>query len=69
MKPWTSQVLLVAKNPPSNAGDAGAMGSIPAQRIYEMEVKSSQAFPLEGVSGLIHVHFTLLETLEEALRS
>jgi len=29
MKPWASQVLLVAKNPPSIAGDAGDMGSIP----------------------------------------
>lgn len=38
--------------------------NLSAQRIYEMEVKSSQAFPLEGVSGLIDVHSTLGETLE-----
>lgn len=43
--------------------------NLSAQRIYEMEVKSSQTFPLEGASGLIHVHFTLPVTLEGALRS
>ena len=29
MKPWASQVVLVAKNPPSNVGDPGDTGSIP----------------------------------------
>ena len=27
--PWVSQVVLVAKNPSSNAGDAGDLGSVP----------------------------------------
>lgn len=37
-----------------------------AQRLYEMEVKSSQAFVLlEGVSGLTHIYFTLTDTLGE----
>lgn len=34
-----------------------------AQRLYEMEVRPSQAFVLGGVSGLPHVHFTLPYTL------
>lgn len=34
-----------------------------AQRICEMEVKSSKAFALEGFSGLTHVHFTLRNSL------
>lgn len=43
--------------------------NLSAQRIYEMEVKLSQAFALEGVSGLIHVHFTLPKTLQGDHRS
>ena len=26
---WASQVMLVVKNPPANAGDTGNLGSIP----------------------------------------
>lgn len=37
--------------------------NLSAQRIYELEVKSSQAFVLEGVGGLTHVHFTLPDSL------
>lgn len=43
--------------------------NLSAQRIYEMEVKSSQAFALESVSGSTHVHFTLPKILGEEHRS
>ena len=29
LMPWASQVVLVVKNPPANAGDIGVVGLIP----------------------------------------
>ena len=37
--------------------------NLSAQRVYEMEVKSSKAFGLGDISGLTRVHFTLPSSL------
>ena len=35
--PWASQVVLVVKNPPANAGDQRVVGSIPELGRYPLE--------------------------------
>lgn len=54
--------------PKSNLSRVIIRDNLSAQRICAMEVKS-QAFVLEGVSGLSHIHFTLPSSLEGNHRS
>lgn len=49
--------------PKSNLPRVIIRDNLSAQRVYEMEVKSSKAFGLEGISGLTRVHFTLPSSL------
>ena len=38
---WASQVMLVVKNPPANAGNAGDMGLIPRSGRYPGEINGN----------------------------
>ena len=71
---WASQVVLVVKNPPVNAGDLRDMGSIPGlerscvlkRRIPwteepgELQPMGSQSEMTDAVCALVHTHTDVL---------
>lgn len=59
----SSEAAVIKFLPKSHLSRVIIRDNLSAQRIYELEVKSSQAFVLEGVGGLTCVHFTLPDSL------